>query len=175
MRYLAYIAYDGTKVNCLSPILLSFLLSPVLRESASKNPHVKNRPRIVFVGSEAHAWSTSTFSRSSSWSPGDSIAGVIDNEASFKPSNRFIAYNDCKLVDLAWAMQLAGKIDDITITTTTPSMCSTSNFDVPIFPAVMRCFSRPSHVGARTLVHAAAVAPHQEAHGAYYRYCVPTK
>ncbi|KAL8928114.1 MAG: hypothetical protein Q9172_001024 [Xanthocarpia lactea] len=156
-------------VNAISPLLLSLMLLPKLRETAAR---FNTLPRLVFVESFVHHMTTFPERKAES----------IFEEFKVKERARMDdRYNVSKLVGILATRQLASltsassKGDNVVINCLDPGWCTSeamrewSGIKSTIFKLFRFFLARTTEVGARTLVASAAAG--KESHGWYMDDC----
>lgn len=141
------------QTNHLSNMLLTHLMLPLLRKTASK---FNIEPRIVIVASDVHNWTEFPVKVYP-----DPIAALNDP----KRSSIFSRYQDTKLLNIymttGFTKLLKENNDNISIHSLTPGFCYSElgregNRFLQYFMMVYRrMFARTTEQGSRTIVHAA--------------------
>ncbi|KAL8751747.1 MAG: hypothetical protein Q9199_006211 [Rusavskia elegans] len=154
------------QVNHLATALLSLLLLPPLRQTASQY----GKPsRMTLTASEVHMWAA--FKEKTA----PNIIKEMDDKTTWAMPER---YNTSKLLNVLWARELASKVskDEIIINTVNPGLVKSSlhrentNAAEKKFTAF---FGWTPEEGGRTLVNA-SVAQGSITHGQYMSECKPT-
>ena len=151
------------QVNHLATALLSLLLFPPLRATATKY----GKPsRMTITASEVHMWTP--FKERTA----PNIIEKLDDRSTFGNPDR---YNVSKLLNVLWARELASKISssEIVINTVNPGLVCSSLHRENTSAAEKKftqIFGRTTEEGGRTLVDAAVVEGPQT-HGGYMSEC----
>lgn len=150
----------NVQVNHLGTALLSLLLLPKLRESASKNG---TPSRLTFASTEGHFWTP--FTEQSA----PNILDRMDQKESFKPGIE--RYYTSKLLNLLWYRELASRVDlsEVIINGTNPGFVATQlhRYDhTTFFKILIKLLAWTPEQGAYFLLDA-AVAKNADSHGAY--------
>ncbi|ORY33514.1 hypothetical protein BCR39DRAFT_580890 [Naematelia encephala] len=123
--------YERTlQTNVLAPVLMTFLLVPLLRKSSSKG----HEPKVIFTGSEVHTFAK-TEPVTESFVSGRSILGDFNDEAKYVNSTR---YMQSKLLLQMITRTLVPILDGITLVNVNPGMCLTSLGREMEFPFSLR-------------------------------------
>ncbi|KAL8813216.1 MAG: hypothetical protein Q9223_000969 [Gallowayella weberi] len=154
------------QVNHLATALLSLLLLPPLRQTATK---YRKPSRMTLTASEVHMWAS--FKEKSA----PNMLKEMDGKSTWGNPER---YNMSKLLNVLWARELATKVskDEVIINTVNPGLVKSSlhrentNAAEAKFTAF---FGWTPEEGGRTLVNA-SVAQGKETHGKYMSECKPT-
>lgn len=166
-------------VNVISPFLLTLMLLPKLKETATK---FNVRPMVTVVTSELGGFAS--FSERKKAAPGQ-LFETMSNESTADMSSR---YPNSKLLEILIVRQLArlrpADSFPVTIDLVNPGLCYSSlsrEFDtLPLRIAkfiAFNSFARTTEVGSRTLVHGAGTGQDKdrELHGQYVSDCKVTK
>ena len=166
-------------VNVVSPFLLTLMLLPKLKETATK---FNVRPMVTIVTSELGGFASLNERKKAA--PGQ-LLETMNNETTADMSSR---YSNSKLLEILIVRQMArlrpAHSFPVTIDMVNPGLCFSSlsrEFDtLPLRIAkfiAFNSFGRTTEVGSRTLVHAAGTGQDkdQELHGQYISDCKVTK
>ncbi|KAG6365899.1 hypothetical protein INS49_000075 [Diaporthe citri] len=145
------------QVNCYTHILICLELFPLLRSTAA----ARGSPaRVTFVGSGLHI-NGHTLSKKPIWG-GESVLGHLDDEQIFDKMSR---YADSKLAVAAYVRRLGAVAPtEVTVNHLCPGLVQTGLdkhlpfFLKPIMWTYRKTSGRTVQEGARTLIHACAVA-----------------
>ncbi|KAI4098313.1 MAG: hypothetical protein L6R37_006543 [Teloschistes peruensis] len=154
------------QVNHLATALLSLLLLPPLRQTATRT----GKPsRMTLTASEVHMWAQFKEQKA------PNILREMDDQATWGNPER---YNTSKLLNVLWTRELASKVDPkvLVINCVNPGLVRSSlhrentNAAEKKFTAF---FGWSTEEGGRTLVNA-SVAQGPDTHGGYMSECQPT-
>ncbi|OTB09411.1 hypothetical protein M426DRAFT_315969 [Hypoxylon sp. CI-4A] len=154
------------QVNCISTILLTILLLPVLKSKKSSSPNAQP-PRLSVVTSDTSYWAP----------PLEAAAPIFPQFDSPKDYEPMRAYSRSKFVQLFFISRLAEEVsaDDLILNASNPGLCNNTEFGANanmsfiggwIFWAFINIFGRTVETGASTMVDA-VVTKGKESHGSY--------
>ncbi|KAL8838830.1 MAG: hypothetical protein Q9170_001985 [Blastenia crenularia] len=168
------------QTNWLSTALMAITLRPILQaqyaqaKRTATNGHTPGPPVLSIVGSEVAQWAVFKERKIAASNPHTSILAVLNDRKKFSPGDRY--YTSKLLLTLffrEFVDRLPSTKNDVVVNLVNPGFCYGSELHRSItgplgavFGGIKRTIGRSTDVGARTLVHGAAVAG-KETHGCY--------
>ncbi|XP_072939567.1 retinol dehydrogenase 11-like [Epargyreus clarus] len=150
---------EGMQINHFGPFLLTYLLLPLLKNSAPS--------RIINVSSEAH------------YRAKLDIEDLNMDKKVEKTKSKYEMYSNSKLCNILMTTELSRKLEgtEVTCNALHPGVVNTDileQIDVPIFKYVLplvRSFFKTPWEGAQTSIYLAVSPDVKDVSGAYFRDC----
>ncbi|KAI5777845.1 hypothetical protein EDC01DRAFT_791246 [Geopyxis carbonaria] len=151
------------QINTITPAILALLLLPILRASRDMygiHTGLGSHPVLLFVNADGHSTApiTSDYRDLAHLSDRDLLRsfGARPFDDALDTSVRHGLYKDSKLVQLAWAQELANRITDVAVCAVSPGVCTTRMLELhpPKMLKALRLVARPPDDGARMILHA---------------------
>ncbi|KAL9591559.1 MAG: hypothetical protein Q9179_007602 [Wetmoreana sp. 5 TL-2023] len=147
------------QTNWLGTALLAITIRPILQaqytraKTTTTDGHTLAPPVLSIVGSEVAQWAVFKERKTAASSSNTSVLSVLNEKKNFNPGDRY--YTSKLLLTLFFCFCYGSELHR-----------SLSGPLGKVFGGMKRAIGRPTEVGARTLVHGAAVAG-KETHGCY--------